>query len=389
MKKETMLWTVKELLDRSPRIAFPEYQREPNIWSRDAKQRLIDSMVRDFDIAPLYLFREADEAYDCVDGRQRIGAILSFFGENPDGDDNGFPFRILNEVFTDLSHPYAALTEKTWASLESDADRGEHVASRFRSQLEAYELTIVLLSDMEEPEEFNLQFARLNLGTILNSGEKLHAMVGDLRDACFDDVGLGKHPLLVQVKIPERRFSREQLAAQIASQALSWHTVREFTRTRHFDLQRDFKKYSLLSEEGKRVLEDVRARMGELHHFLVDPSVLTNRAIIVSAVMVMVAGEFSARDTEQFAKFLREFLCRLRWQVAKGREADREYMYLFDFQRHITQASVEKPAVTARHKIIMEALQGFRDTGLLRGDHEYHERTGGVASEECGARDVG
>ena len=49
-----------------------------------------------------------------------------------------------------------------------------------------------------------------------------------------------------------------------------------------------------------------------------------------------------------YAKFLEEFLGRLRWQVEKGLDVDPEYRYLIDFQRHVTQASVEKPAVDAR-----------------------------------------
>ena len=37
MKKKSIPWTVNKLAKEYPNINFPEYQREPNVWSRDAK----------------------------------------------------------------------------------------------------------------------------------------------------------------------------------------------------------------------------------------------------------------------------------------------------------------------------------------------------------------
>ena len=80
MRKHIETWTVAELIERFSQISFPDYQREPNLWSLIEKQRLIDSIVRQFDIASLYFYEHDDGSLDCVDGRQRIGAILSFIG---------------------------------------------------------------------------------------------------------------------------------------------------------------------------------------------------------------------------------------------------------------------------------------------------------------------
>ena len=101
-----------------------------------------------------------------------------------------------------------------------------------------------------------LQFTRLNLGTIINSGEKLHAMVGDLRNECFD--GMGKHSFLKGTSdIPTRRFAREQVAAQILAQIFSLHASGGFVRTRHFDLQGLFKRNSRLTSEQRELVERV------------------------------------------------------------------------------------------------------------------------------------
>ena len=83
------------------------------------------------------------------------------------------------------------------------------------------------------------------------------------------------------------------------------------------------------------------------------------------------------------AEFINGFTCRLQWQVRKGLDVDLEYRYLMDFQRHLTQASVEKPAVEARNALLSEQLRQFRETSRYRGDEEFQERTGLEAGQEC------
>ena len=175
MRKDTELWSVKRLEEHFTRINFPEYQREPNVWSLDAKRRLIDSMLRQFDIASIYFYVDDEGSIDCVDGRQRIGAIMSFLGKNPEDDDNGFEFKLLNEIYEDKELLFAPLQESSFPDLEKEAENttpARQLVEEFRD----YKITIVKLSGSSRPEEFNLQFTRLNLGTIINSGEKLHAM---------------------------------------------------------------------------------------------------------------------------------------------------------------------------------------------------------------------
>ena len=254
MKKITETWSIAELENLHVMIDFPEYQREPNLWSRDAKQRLIDSIMREFDVASLYLYLHEDGSIDCVDGRQRIGAIMSFFEKNQeDVNDNGFTFRVLNEAFSDSDHPWTGLDNSTFQQITERAKGGNELAQRFLQSFTDYRLTVTQLSESGAPEEFNLQFTRLNLGVIINSGERLNAMVGEIRNVCFDQIG--QHDFLRDVNIPTRRYAREQLASQIASQVFSVEKSRqegaeiEYARTRHFDLQGFFKRASCKTGE--------------------------------------------------------------------------------------------------------------------------------------------
>ena len=379
MKKKTSLWTISELMDRVNRIEFPEYQREPTIWTRAAKQRLVDSIVRDFDISAIYLYSDRKDSWDCVDGRQRISAIQSFFNENlDDREDNGFDYRLMNEIFDDDDHPYESLDGHNYEEIEALADDMDEVAKSFVQTLLEYPLTVVVLSDSARPEEFNLQFTRLNLGQLIISGEKLHAMVGDLRNVCFGD--FGQHAFLRGIDIPTRRYAQQQLAAQIVSQVFELEesrrdgTERRFARMRHVDLQRLFKVHMTLGGEQKawieRVLDAMNLLAGKLD---VLPS-LRSRSIVLS--LVLLAYEYGIEDEEDasdLAEFASCFVGRLRWQVGLGLDVDDEYRYLIDFQRYLTQASGERYSVRERARELERSFNYWLEHNRLIGDAEYEE----------------
>jgi len=367
---------VRRLEELYARINFPEYQREPNVWALVAKQRLVDSMLRQFDIAPLYLYDNEDGSYDCIDGRQRIGAILAFLGKNVDDADNGFALRTLNEIYTDQPPLRAGVEGMTYSQIKTEADKGDAAAARLISEFGEYQLTVVQLSGSTRAEEFNLQFTRLNVGTILNSGEKLNAMVGDMREVCFGEEGIGQHAFLERVNIPTRRFSREQLAAQILAQVFALkEPPEEYVRTRHFDLSRFFKEQATLDEKRRGWVAEVRRTLDVLAAAFVTSNVLRNRAMTVSTVLLAWKANVTAQDAVAYASFIEEFLVRLNWQVQKDLFLDAEYHPFLEFQRHVTQASVESKAVKAR-AVFLEQQRGLWESEkVLTGDREYKART--------------
>src|ERR1700674_2569220 len=63
-----------------------DYQRE-KIWSREDQERLLDSIVQNIDIPKIYLARvQGNENFDfeCIDGKQRMTTLLSFFKPEPE-----------------------------------------------------------------------------------------------------------------------------------------------------------------------------------------------------------------------------------------------------------------------------------------------------------------
>ena len=377
MDKHIEKWTVATLRETYPNIDFPEYQREPNLWSLTEKQRLIDSIIRHFDIASLYLYRHNDGTIDCVDGRQRIGTMMSFLGSN-EGDDTRLQFRILNEIYDEENPDFESLDKKTFEEIEELSQKsGDAVARRFVERLLGYELNVVILSGSDRSEEFNLQFTRLNLGSIINSGEKLHAMVGDLRNVCFKQ--LGDHPFLQGTDIPTRRFAREQVAAQILAQVFSLLESESFTKTRHIDLQRLFKLKSKLDEGQWETIQRVSDLLDRLDVAFNGHSPLRNRAITVSTVLLgWELGLKTQEDANQMATFIEEFVRTLKWQVKQGLSIDPAYYYLSDFQRNITQASAESSSVAARARTLKEEFDRWCQSSAFRGDAEWEEQHPGL-----------
>ena len=165
MKKENKKWKISEFIDKIGIISFPEYQREPNVWDLKKRQRLIDSILREIDISSIYLYRNEDNYYDCVDRRQRLNSILSYANKNTaDEQYNGFSVTTINEIYNDD------------LDLESIKDmKIGDLPEKFREKFYNYEISVVELSEVENPLELNLFFLRLQLGQILNSGEKLNS----------------------------------------------------------------------------------------------------------------------------------------------------------------------------------------------------------------------
>jgi len=61
----------------------PVYQREGDVWNETEKSYLIDTILKNFPMPPIFLHQHIDNdtgktVYDIVDGKQRLSAIISF-----------------------------------------------------------------------------------------------------------------------------------------------------------------------------------------------------------------------------------------------------------------------------------------------------------------------
>ena len=130
----------------------PYYQRRAR-WDNGRKSRLIESLLINIPVPPVFLYENEFARYEVMDGQQRVSAILDYF-------DNKFPLRRL-EMLTSLN-----------------GKRFHDLPRQIRAGLERRSLSaIILLKESAPSQDAIVQlrrhvFERLNTGGIrLNAQE--------------------------------------------------------------------------------------------------------------------------------------------------------------------------------------------------------------------------
>lgn len=152
-------WDEKEQL-----IIRPKFQRRL-VWEEEARSYLVDTVIRELPMPKIYLRRTVNiqnnlEAYEVIDGQQRLNAILDFKKGN------------LN-IYKKHNPNYADLK---YSNLPDSLQR--HFLD--------YELSVEIVEDASDPDVWSL-FERLNTYTItLNRQERLNAKwFGYFKQTCY------------------------------------------------------------------------------------------------------------------------------------------------------------------------------------------------------------
>lgn len=170
LKRDSTKITISEFYERFNLQKYnfePSYQRRGDVWDDEKQSFLIDSILKNYPLPPIFLHQRIDEntgstKYDVIDGKQRLTAIIRFLkGEislPQDFDEGPFGNSALNGLF--------------FKDLE-----GEH--ADYKKQLWRYTLTVEYI-DTDELNIIDNVFDRLN-----RNGEPLEMQ--ELRRAKYHD----------------------------------------------------------------------------------------------------------------------------------------------------------------------------------------------------------
>ena len=337
--------TIKKIYEDRDLFNFPDYQREPKIWRLKDKQLLIDSILNDIDIPKLYLYRKKNEkVFDVVDGQQRLWAIWGFI-------DKEYAYKIQgkNKQFEELD---------------------QHT----RNKILSCKLQFTLIIDASDNYLRDL-FLRLQLGLLLNTGEKLHASSGTIRDFIFES--MTKHRFIQAVNIPKRRFTKQTLCAQICINSFSMEEVDEFSRTRYEDLRYFFEQYQNPMGKDLKFYNDRRkiiiATLDKLNlHFKSNAEKLRNRSMTLSVYLfaedlIKTLSDADIKKTmPKFVSFIREFSTRLKQESKAGFKRKNEELYIFE--SFLSNAPGEKYQIERRHKKLKEFFDYYQTSKKIKGD---------------------
>lgn len=138
----------------------PNFQRG-EVWKLGKKQKLIDSILREWRIPPIHVITTKDYRSEVLDGQQRLVAIRDFMNNEYSIKGN---FPPIDDEISKLDGLYYR-------------DLSDVLQRRIRN----YNITIISLTDYRPQEPAEL-FFRLNQPTTLTSAEQRNAFIGKPRD---------------------------------------------------------------------------------------------------------------------------------------------------------------------------------------------------------------
>jgi hypothetical protein len=342
MRRKIESWTVEKLEQERNTITYPEYQREKSLWPTEKKRLLIDSILRDIDIPKLYFNRLKDKTIEVVDGQQRIWSILEFLddGYSYQAQGRGEERKLLFSEMTTLQ----------------------------RRAIKNYAFQITAFDDAEEDYLREL-FVRLQLGLLLNTGERLHAATGKMKNFVFGP--LFKHKFISNLGIPVRRFAKETLCAQICINAFSLEKTKEFARTRYEDLSNFFIEYAdprgadlaFFNDQTRYVINTLDILWG---CFGSETKELKNRSYILSIYLFVDRHGLKDSEWRDFTNFVFKLWKRLREEAKKG--IDRQNRELYSFQSSLSSAPGEPYQIEGRDKKLVEFFEFYKSKKRIKGD---------------------
>ena len=146
----------------------PDFQRRPR-WTRDKQSRLMESLVMNVPIPPIFLYESEFSRYEVMDGRQRLTAITEYYSD-------AFPLEGLTE--------WPELNGRTYSELPEQVRRG--IDRRFLSAILLLHETAK--SDEQATRMKQLVFERINTGgEDLSNQEKRNALFpGPMNSLCIE-----------------------------------------------------------------------------------------------------------------------------------------------------------------------------------------------------------
>lgn len=167
-RTELELETIVSRIERGELDLQPDFQRG-EIWDNRRRQRLIDTILRDWYVPAVHIVQEESGSEVVLDGQQRLAAIRDFFRDKIIIDGQTEP---LNETIQELHGlKFSQLPE-------------QHKRAARRFALPVNTLTLF------KPQEPNELFFRLNQSYNLTPPEKRNALHGRARDRVKDLVNL-------------------------------------------------------------------------------------------------------------------------------------------------------------------------------------------------------
>ncbi|MGP8133004.1 MAG: HNH endonuclease family protein [Halobacteriota archaeon] len=334
---------LKKWDDEGKIIYNTEFQRG-EVWNRLKKQKLIDSILRGYNINTIFFRHLPAGKYECLDGQQRLRTILKGFLENK------FPVNL--KITPEFNKPAYF------------RDLPELLQYRIRS----YRIFAIELHSIDDAETCKI-FLRLQEGLPLNGAERLNAMLGPLRERV---VQASKHPFIAKLGIKDHRFAHRFILAQV----FLLTEANQITEIKYKYLDplytnTNSTKAASLFNNVKKVLNFLEKELGD------DASIIKYNGDFISLfLLAKYLSENYVTDGQEFG--LKEFfLCFLmRVEEVKSSEKHEDAPY-YDYKTYRRTSSDAKDSIERRKNVLLSKFLQF-NPNLVQKDKtrlfDYHEK---------------
>jgi hypothetical protein len=324
--------TLQKLDEEGKIIYNTEFQRG-EVWDISRKQKLIDSILRGYNINTIFLRQLNDGKYECLDGQQRLKTILREFLKDK------FP---INPKFT------PEFKRETYFSDLPDS---------LKSKIKSYIIYAIIFYTVDDEETCKI-FLRLQEGLRLNSAEKLNAMMGFLRN---EIVELSKHSFLKKLGIKDYRFSHRYILAQVYLLTLR----NQIVDTKFRNLQEMYTTYrttrppETVTNTVKKVLNFLDKQFGE------DAKVVKFNADFISLYLlgkhIIENYVTSENDNTRLKEFFINFAIKVGEIESSEKEEDIPY---FEYKTYRKTSADSKNSIEKRFNILLSKFLEFNPTLL-------------------------
>ena len=187
MIKANISWSAKQIAKACElgSMTFENAIQRGHVWDKARQSLLVDSILRNFPIPPMYTIKtdidapdgckKGSKVFDCIDGKQRCEAIRAF-------RNNEFALEGC-EPFLDINGNEVDLNGKTFSELDED----------WQDAFDGYTLTVYFFTDITDDEVCDMM-SRLNNGKPLSGIENARIKAKNLPAI----TELANHPLFTE-----------------------------------------------------------------------------------------------------------------------------------------------------------------------------------------------
>ncbi|MGB9914658.1 MAG: HNH endonuclease family protein [Candidatus Bathyarchaeales archaeon] len=322
-------------LNEENRIIYnTEFQRG-EVWDLKRKQKLIDSILRGYNINTVYFRQLPDGKFECLDGQQRLKTLLK-----KDGKDRGF----LYDGFPISPKITPEFNRETYFS-----ELPEYLKSKIRN----YSIYVIIFYTDKDDETCRI-FLRLQEGLPLNAPEKLNAMRGFLRNEIFE---LTKHPFMKKLGIRDYRFSHRYILAQAYLLTLR----NQITDIKFRNLQEMYETYKqtrppqTVSNNVKQVLNFLDREFGN------DAQVIKYNADFIS--LYLLAKHLLEHYVISSVVGLKDFFIQFNIKVGEVESSEKEEdVPYYDYKTYRKTSADSRTSIEKRFTIILSKFLEFNQS---------------------------